>query len=96
MGAVISEDVKIEIRNQTDPTWGDSSCGVSSENGQIEGLKNGSVQAKMEKWKYGRMETATKARRKRRYNQPRAAPWDMEHPLRFPRPVRATTLKLKG
>jgi hypothetical protein len=41
MGAVILEYVTIEIRNQTDPTWGDSSCGVSSENGKIEGLKNG-------------------------------------------------------
>jgi hypothetical protein len=53
MGAVISEDVKIEIRNQTDPTWGDSSCGVSSENGQIEGLKNGK---RKQKWKNGNME----------------------------------------
>ena len=41
MGAVISEDVKIGIRNQTDPTWGGSSYSVSSKNGQIEGLKNG-------------------------------------------------------
>ena len=51
MRAVISEDVKIEIRNQTDLFRSGSCCSVSSKNGKIEELKNGNVQARMGKLK---------------------------------------------
>jgi hypothetical protein len=56
MRAVISEDVKIEIRNQTDPIWDGSSCSVSRrkwKNGKIEEWKRASKNGKIERLKYG-------------------------------------------